>query len=181
MIQRKDLQVVGFVNKPHGISGEMSVSFEPDAPAPTVGTCLIVEMEGLLTPFFVDGVRPRGNADTWLIRLDGIDEDSKAKPFNGKTVYMSRSDCAGADTAVDDDDDPQEGFYADDFIGYTATIDGEAVGTVTAIDDRTANYLFVITPAKGDDVLLIPVVDEFITDIDTNKRTIDFSVPEGLV
>lgn len=181
MIQRKDLQVAGFVNKPHGISGEMSVSFEPGAPTPVAGSCLIVEMEGLLTPFFVKAARPRGNADTWLIRLEGVDQDTKAKSFNGKTVYMRKADFAMADSEDDADDEAQEGFYADDFIGYTAKIDGKPAGTITAIDDRTANYLFIIAPDNGDDVLLIPVVDEFISDIDTRGRTIDFSLPEGLV
>lgn len=177
MILRKDLQVAGYVNKTHGISGEMSVSFEPFAPAPVEGTCLVVEMDGLLTPFFVAGVRPRGNADTWLIRLDGVVDDNAAKVFNGKTVYMRKADIV----QDGDDDDDEDGFYADDFVGFTAKIDGKPVGTITAIDDRTANYLFIITPADGGDTILVPVVDEFITDIDTEAHTVDFSLPEGLV
>lgn len=177
MILRKDLKVAGFINKPHGISGEMSVSFEPDAPTPVAGTCLVVEMDGLLTPFFVEGVRPRGHVDTWLIRLEGVKDDQSAKAFNGKTVYMRNTDFVTAEGEAIDED----GFYADDFVGLTAKIDGKPIGKITAIDDRTANYLFIITPTDGDKAILIPVVDEFITDIDNDAGTVDFSLPEGLV
>ncbi len=176
MINLLDLRNVGTVNKPHGIAGEMSVTFDPDMPEPSVGDCLVMEVEGLLTPFFIEHVRPRGNADTWLIQLEGVMDDASAKIFNGKAVYMRKSDLPADEIAGDDD-----GFFAEDLIGFSAEIDGEVIGKITAVDDRTSNYLFVVQREADKREILIPVADEFITNIDAQARIIDFSLPEGLI
>ena len=175
VILLRDLLAVGHVNKPHGISGELSITFDADI-IPEVGTCLIVPVNGLLTPFFVESVRPRGNADTWLIRIDGIDSDSEAKTFTGKEVYMRKADIPTTDYDTDD-----EGFYAEDLIGYTAKADSASIGIITDIDDRTSNWLFIVSPSGGGDDLLIPVTDDFIADINTDTQTITFNLPHGLI
>ena len=53
---------------------------------------------------------------------------------------------------------------------------GFPVGTIAAIDDQTANILFEL-----EDGTLIPANDDLIIDIDTTKRQITMSLPEGLL
>ena len=64
------------------------------------------------------------------------------------------------------------------FIGFEVidAIDG-FLGKITNVNDDTANILFEL--AEKD--LLIPVSDEYITDIDHQKRIIYMNLPEGLL
>ena len=54
--------------------------------------------------------------------------------------------------------------------------DGKEIGTIAAIDDSTANVLFELEDGK-----LIPVAEEFIKTIDSDKREIRVTLPEGLL
>lgn len=54
------------------------------------------------------------------------------------------------------------------------------LGKISGIEDSTANYLFIIETTDGRN-LLIPVADEFVTGIDTDSRSIEMDLPEGLI
>ena len=105
MLTSSQLTLAGKVNKTHGIGGEMSMSFftddildavEPDA-------CLIFDIDGIFTPFFVSAVRPR-SSEALLVKLDGIDSQEGAAPYVGKDIYMLSSQIAAGDE-VDEEDE----------------------------------------------------------------------------
>ena len=54
-----------------------------------------------------------------------------------------------------------------------------SIGRITAVDDSTANALFVVETESGE--VLIPIADEFITEIDHDRKTISMKLPEGLL
>ena len=166
----------GHFNKPHGIKGEISATLTIDGIDLADVEALFVEMDGITVPFFIDGLRPR-SADTWLLKIDGIDTEEKARGFAGKTFSLLPGDVPDAD-AFDPDAD---GFYASDLIGFAMT-DSEAgdLGTVEDVNDTTANVLFVVRRPDGQE-LLVPVADEFIDSIDPDSRIIYTTLPESLV
>ena len=88
MIDSASLALVGKVNKTHGVKGELSISFSVDDPSELFadGGCLIMDIDGLLTPFFVASSRPRGS-ESLLVRFDGVDSQEEAAQFVGKDVY----------------------------------------------------------------------------------------------
>ena len=53
---------------------------------------------------------------------------------------------------------------------------GAVVGSIADIDDSTANILFELSDGR-----LIPAADEFISQIDKDKRQISMRLPEGLL
>ena len=57
--------------------------------------------------------------------------------------------------------------------------DGKRIGTVTDVDDSTANVLFVVDGNNGE--LYIPVVDDFILEINEQDRFIIVDLPEGMI
>ena len=77
-------------------------------------------------------------------------------------------------------DDPDAELTAD-FVGFRIVDSslGE-IGTVTDIDDTTANVLFVVGTDAGDTVY-IPVAEEFIDAIDDDRQVIETTLPDGLV
>ena len=177
MISRDEIAEAGKFNKPHGIKGEISVAVDdPEIDLEEV-KCLIVEMDGIYVPFFINTVRPK-SAETWLVTIDGVESEEAVRQFVNRPFFLLKSDLPEGSAA---DGDEADGFYAEDLIGYT--VDDENLGhlgEITDVNDTTDNVLFVITAADGAEILL-PVADEFILDIDTENKILTTDVPEGIV
>lgn len=179
MILTLDLQPIGTLVKTHGTAGELVAVFDAE-PIDTVLNalrCVFVEIEGLPVPFFIASVRSRG-ASSRLLRLDGIGTQEQAAELASKTIYAEARQLPQDDDADHDAD----GFYAEDLVGFTATDAalGTPLGTIQDIDLSTANALFIIAAPDGRQ-LLVPIADEFITDIDAESRSIALSLPQGLL
>lgn len=173
MIELSDIRPVGKFLKPHGINGEIAILRDFDELDFNDHSCVIVDVDGIFVPFFLTAVRPKG-AETDLVTIDGITNEHLASRLTNKTVYILNSE-------IKDDDNEEEGFYADDFIGYKVlSEDGSLLGEITGVDDSTANYLFVVETSGGEN-LLIPVADEFILGINPELGEITMSLPEGLL
>lgn len=179
MIREDQLTPIGRVLKPHGISGEMSVLFTVEEPIAVVGSirCMLFDIDGIFVPFFAETVRPRGS-ESLLIKFDGIDSETIASGFTGKTVFALSDELSEYDE--EDEIDP-DNLYAGQLAGFAAlTYDGTPIGTISDIDEQTENVLFVVERPDAEPVF-IPVVDEFIAEIDIEARKIYFSLPEGIL
>lgn len=167
------LTPAGEFNKPHGIKGEISASFDPRVDVGAL-KCVVAEVNGLFVPFFIDAIRLRG-ADAVLLTIDGITDENEAKLLSRKPLYLLNGDAA---LAADDEDD---GFYAEDLVGFSALDeDGAVIGKIAGVDSTTANVLFVIDRPDGSEAL-VPVADEFIDGIDPESATITLRLPDGLL
>lgn len=167
------LTPAGEFNKPHGIKGEISASFDPRVDVGAL-KCVVAEVNGLFVPFFIDAIRSRG-ADAVLLTIDGITDENEAKLLSRKPLYLLNGDAA---LAADDEDD---GFYAEDLVGFSALDeDGAVIGKIAGVDSTTANVLFVIDRPDGCEAL-VPVADEFIDGIDPESATITLRLPDGLL
>ncbi len=174
MISITDLKPVGKFLKPHGINGEISILRDDDLVDFSDCSCVVVDMDGIFVPFFLNSLRPKG-AETDLVTIDGITDDRHVAALTNKTVYILRSE------AADEEEDSEDGFYAEDFVGYDVIIKGtRTAGKITGIEDSTANFLFIVETPEGK-ILLIPVADEFVTGIDPDRKSIEMDLPEGLV
>lgn len=176
MIHLADIRPVGKFLKPHGVNGEISILRNADNLDLDDYSCVIVDVEGIFVPFFLCSVRPKG-PETDLVKIEGISDERQAAMLTNKTAYV-----LAAEIPCDEDGEVgDDGFYADDFIGYKVNLDqGGVLGEITRVDDSTANYLFVIETSSGEN-LLIPVADEFITGIDPDLKELTMSLPEGLL
>lgn len=167
------LTPAGEFNKSHGIKGEISASFDPRVDVGAL-KCVVAEVNGLFVPFFIDAIRSRG-ADAVLLTIDGITDENEAKLLSRKPLYLLNGDAA---LAADDEDD---GFYAEDLVGFSALDeDGAVIGKIAGVDSTTANVLFVIDLPDGSEAL-VPVADEFIDGIDPESATITLRLPDGLL
>lgn len=176
MITRADLDLIGKVNKTHGIDGELSISvFDPTlADAIDVDDCLLFDIDGIFVPFFIDGVRPRGN-ESLLVTFDGESSREEVSRFVGKDVFMRRDRVEELAGEASD-----EGMYAGSLIGFHAVLsDGSEIGSIEDIDDSSDNPLFIVGRGEGAKPVLIPIVDDFIVEISGDR--IVFDLPDGLL
>jgi 16S rRNA processing protein RimM len=128
---------------------------------------LVLDIDGILVPFFMEEYRFRSDS-VCLVKFCDVDTQQRASELTGCDVYFPR--------ALANDDD--ENLSLASLVGFTivSAPDGFPVGTIAAIDDQTSNILFEL-----EDGTLIPANDDLIIDIDTTKRQITMSLPEGLL
>lgn len=180
MIDPGTLVPAGTFGQPHGLNGELQASFSVEID-PDALDCLIVEIDGLPVPFFVNSVRPKGS-DTLLLTIDGIVTKERARALTGHQIMLHRDDPALTEYNDDSAKDDDNGFYIDDLIDYKA-IDrsGTYIGTITDYDDSTDNLLFIVSRPGHSTQSLIPAVPEFIIDINPDTRIITLELPDGLL
>lgn len=178
MINRSELSEVGTVNKPHGHAGEMSVSLACELDPADI-RFLMMDVDGIFVPFMVTSSRPRGS-EAWLITVEGIESDTEAAVYTGARLYALTDTLRRLTADSQDADGDEDGYVgADSLIGYSVEDDGRTLGVISDIDTSTLNALFVVTAPDGG-TLLVPVADEFITDIDDERRVLFMSLPAGL-
>lgn len=174
MIARSELCRIGVFLKTHGVKGELNAVVDvPDSVLESL-RCIFVEIEGLMVPFFIGTLRPRG-PHSELIGLDGVDSEPEAREFAGKEIYALANE-----VGTGDDDDDADGFYLSDLEGFTAVADGRQIGKVTDFDDSTANVLMYVEDLDGSRTA-IPVADEFFSNVDAENKIIYLTLPEGLL
>ena len=167
----KDVFRIGRIGKPHGVKGEMNFMFTDDVFDRTDSDYLIIEVDGLLVPFFIEEYRFRSD-ETALLKLCDIDTQEQARQFTNCEVFFERSK---ADTPAD------ELTWAQ-IVGFQIVDEnnGKVVGKIVAVDDSTENILFEIETTKGHQAL-IPAHDSLIRNIDSPSQTITMTIPDGLL
>ncbi|NDV67428.1 ribosome maturation factor RimM [Dysgonomonas sp. 25] len=171
MIRESEVFKIGKFTKPHGVKGEIAFSFENDVFDRVDCPYLVCQIDGIFVPFFIEEYRFKGK-ETALITFEDVDSEEKAQRFSGLDVYFPRSYVA------EEDIHPEDSWNY--FIGFTVVDKTKGqLGTITSVDTATINTLFVVE--GGDEEYLIPAVEEFITQMDSAKKILRVSLPEGLI
>lgn len=174
MIERSQIFPIGSVTKTHGIHGEIAMTLDQDVDLAEL-RCIVFDMDGIYVPFFVSAVRTRG-ASAVLVTLDCITDEVQAAEFTGKQLFALKED-----VDIDDNEIDPDNIYLEDLIGFKLIdTDGTEVGIISGYDDSTENTLFTVANTDGDDIL-IPAVDDLITDIDIEAKILTMNLPSGLI
>lgn len=171
MITSEEIIAIGKFNKPHGINGEISATINAPAVVLKCCSCIVCDIDGIFVPFFIKDVRNKSQ-ESFLISIDDVNNEQDAAMLVNKDIYVKRSEY---DESLEDEDQVPIDF----FIGFKAVIN-KLHGKIVDIDDTTANVLFVIETNDGKHIL-IPAVEEFITDFDSKNRIIKLEVPDLLL
>jgi 16S rRNA processing protein RimM len=167
MIRQEEVYKIGKLGKAHGVKGEISFLFDDDVFDRTDADYLVLDMDGILVPFFIEEYRFKTD-DNALMKFEGIDTQERARELTGCEVYFPRE--------MAEDDNEQLSWAA--IVGFEL-IDastGKSAGNIASVDDTTINILFELEDGK-----LIPASEDLITNIDTKKQQIFIHLPEGIL
>ncbi len=174
MIGCDKLTVLGNFAKPHGIKGEIAAALDEESSEALLSAGhLFVELDGLMVPFTIVGIRPKSR-ETVLLTLKGISDEKQAAALTGKDIFVE------TDLLPESFADEADGFYLDDLIGFSIIAEGNTIGTIEDYDDSTANVLFKVQKPDGREIL-IPADDNLIESVDPDNKTIEMLLPEGLL
>lgn len=167
MISVDSVYKIGQLGRTHALRGEIVFFCDDDIFDRCDADCLLLMLDGLLVPFFIEEYRFQRD-DRVLMKFDGIDTKEQATELVGADVYFPKDAAAKLD----------DGLSLSALTGYAIydTATGTATAPLRRIDTATDNPLFEL-----EDGTLIPVAEEWIEDIDHEKKTIRMTLPEGLL
>lgn len=171
MIKKEEVYKIGLFNKPHGIHGELQFTFTDDIFDRVDCDYLICLLDGIFVPFFIEEYRFRSDS-TALVKLEGIDTAERARMFTNVEVYFPVKHAEEAE-----DGELSWNF----FVGFRMEdVRHGELGEVVEVDTTTVNTLFVVEQEDGEE-LLIPAQEEFLVEINQEKKLITVELPEGLL
>ena len=167
MIRRDDVYKIGRLGKAHGIKGEITFPFEDDVFDRVDADYLVLDIDGILVPFFMEEYRFRSDS-VCLVKFCDVDTQQRASELTGCDVYFPRERT--------DEEDGDISWAS--LIGFNLmdVQTKKAVGKIASIDDSTINILFELEDGK-----LIPASEELINNIDTKKQQIEIKLPKGIL
>ena len=159
--------LIGKIVSAVGLKGEVKVYNYSDRPDIYEDTPSIY-VDDVLMP--VRSVRQQKNMI--VLGLEGIDDRNAAEAARGKLLYVTEDDLPEL---------PEGEYYVRDLIGMDAVLeDGARLGKVTDVIQNTAQDILEVETDGGKQVL-IPMVPEFVPDIDTDSRRITLHLIEGML
>lgn len=170
-IPKNNCTKVGYVQKPHGINGELVIRFQEEyyetiEEAPTI----FLEIDGLLVPYFIaeEGLRFK-SSESVIAHLEWVDTDAKAKALCGLQVFVSQDNVIHAD----DEMSPSA------LVGYLLFgQDQGLIGEIREVLDYAGNMLLSVD-YQGKETL-VPLNEDLIVSIDEDRRELELRIPEGL-
>ena len=170
-MKKEDCFYVGTIVGKYSFKGELLI--KPDGDNPESYTNLesiFVELNTGLVPFFIEKCQLHKSA-LLRIKFDQITTEQEANALLKKDVFLPLSLLP-----------PLTGkkFYHHEVMGFSVFLHKLMIGTIIHIQDQGLQALFEIEK-QDQSVALIPIHDDFIVEIDRNKKAIHLDFPEGLL
>lgn len=170
MIALDEAYKIGQLGKPHGFKGEVSFSFSSDVWDRVDADYLLLLLDGILVPFFLEEYRFRGEHSA-LLKFVDLDTADDVGEYCGVEVYFPYS------LTPEDEEEDYTWAY---FVGFTVEDEKAGIlGKIAHVNEDTQNVLFEVASPQG--TLLIPAVEAFIKDIDHTAHIVHMQLPEGLI
>jgi len=164
--------VVARIGRAHGIKGEVTVEVRTDEP------------ELRLAPGAVLGTDPAGvgpltietgrvHSGRLLLRFEGVRDRNAAEALRN-TLLIAEVD------PTELPEDPDE-FYDHQLIDLDVVLaDGTEIGRITEVTHLPSQDLFIVERPDGREVM-IPFVEEIVTEIDLDEQRAVIAPPPGLI
>lgn len=160
-----NLANIGYISKTHGLKGHCILRIKDNFFIDESRTkAIFININGSSAPYFIEELT--WNNSAYILKLETVDSVEAAKKLVGKSCSV--------DEALIEADESNE------LVGYMV-IDhtyGE-LGPVEEVIDNKNSVLLRVT-YKHKEVLL-PYVDELVSNIDDKAKTISYLSPEGLI
>jgi 16S rRNA processing protein RimM len=175
-----DLVLVGTIERPHGLRGEVVVKPLTDfgderfVPGATLTTARPGQAPDRSTSLRIEDVR--WLKDRPLVLFEGVETVEAAETLRGQGLWIAASARPALEPGV---------FYETDLVGCRVdTVDrpdapGATVGTVQRVDGTPGASVLVVGTPQGE--VLVPLADEICRVIDPGARRIVIDPPAGLL
>lgn len=160
------LIVIGRLQKPFGIRGEIRVQAYTETFEAFEKSEWLQVKEKRMTIKQI-----RVHKGSVLVLFDGINTPEQASEFSGQLIQTSERNLPAKD---------EDEYYYFELIGLDVfTKSGRHLGKITEIMATGANDVFVVNGDCGE--VLIPFIDDVVTEIDLATKKVQVDPMEGLI
>ena len=170
-MRKEDCFYLGKIVRKHSFKGEVVIKLDTDEPELYRNMeSVFVEHGKDLIPFFIEErLLQKGNQ--LRVRFETVDSEQDADAIMNSGIYLPLSFLPKLTGSK---------FYYHEIMEFTAVdVEYGEFGVIKGINDSTAQPLFEI---MNDGVeILIPMIDEFIKEIDRKGKRVVLQTPPGLI
>jgi 16S rRNA processing protein RimM len=165
-----DCYKVGFIMRPHGLKGEVTISIDLDAPADWENLeTIFIEKKSQLVPYFIEAISLRN--DKAFVKFEDVNTPEHAALLKGGSLYLEKKHRPKLARGE---------FYSEEVIGFEVFDDTHGpLGFVEDVEQAGPNRFLVLSYIQKE--IMIPVNGPFITSINKSKKKISVNLPEGFL
>ena len=161
---------VGTVVSKHGYKGDIKINISsfnlntfPDL------SHLFIELDGNFIPFSINEIRSFSK-NVLIVKLKEINSEKEVDEIIHKNIYVDSTKIESKKDSV---------FFYDDLINFNVFKDSQKIGTVESINTDLPQPVFEV---KYDSrLVLIPIHQDLIKEIDKENNIIHLDIPDGLL
>ena len=161
---------VGTVVSKHGYKGDIKINISsfnlntfPDL------ANLFIELDGSFIPFSINEVRSFSK-NILIVKLKEVNSEKEVDEIIHKNIYVDS-------TKIESKKD--SGFFYDDLINFNVFQDSQKIGTIENINTDLPQPVFEIK--YNSRLVLIPIHEDLIKEIDKENNIIYLDIPHGLL
>ncbi|WP_251095121.1 ribosome maturation factor RimM [Streptomyces sp. Caat 7-52] len=164
--------VVARIGRAHGIKGEVTVEVRTDEPERRLAPGAVLATDPASTgPLTIE--TGRVHSGRLLLRFAGVADRNAAEALRNTLLI--------ADVDPEELPEDEDEYYDHQLIDLdVVTEDGTEVGRITEISHLPSQDLFIVERPDGSEVL-IPFVEEIVTEIDLEEQKAVIAPPPGLI
>ncbi len=172
MLQKKDCFYLGKIVKKHSFKGEVVIKLDTDEPDLYRNLeSVFVDLGNNLVPFFIEK-SSLSKSTMFRVKFEDVDSEQDADAIMRSDIYLPLDLLPKLSGNK---------FYYHEVIGFKVIdVSHGEVGSIVSINDSSAQPLFEIEGANGDEIF-IPMIDEFIKKVDKENKIVEVATPEGLI
>lgn len=161
----QNLVKVGYIIKPYGIDGTVIIRITDDTAEELYeGDFLFIGFDGTKIPFFIESIHWAG--DNLRVKFADADSEKEADQLRGREIFAS----SGKKSNEINPELLHDFTFTDKTSGFC--------GRVEAYHDNATNPLLTVSTKEGE--FLLPFHEDFILNVDLNKRELEMQWPVGI-
>jgi 16S rRNA processing protein RimM len=168
-MNKQDCFYLGKIVSKFSFKGEVLLKLDSDEIDFKKLKTIFLEIDGAIVPYSIDNIKLH-KSSLLRIRFENIDNEEKANKIIKIKTYLPIKDLPKLNGNK---------FYYHEITNFMAldlTL-GE-IGKVLKVNDQTSQPIIVVINNNSE--IMIPLVDDFLIDINRDKKTLTFNLPEGL-
>lgn len=165
----QDCFYLGEIVSKFSFKGEVLLKLDSDEIDLKKINTIFLSIDGSIVPYSVDNIKLH-KSSLLRIKLETIDSEEKANKILKIKTYLPIKDLPKLNGNK---------FYYHEIINFTVLdLNLGKIGKVKEVNGQTLQPIIVADNGKRK--IMIPLVDDFLIDLDRNKKTLTFDLPEGL-
>lgn len=166
----QELVNIAKISGTHHLQGALKAASVLEDTKVLNGAKVIVENSIGTQKIFTVSRAERINEKMLIIEFEEITSVNEAKKLLESKIYVRREQLGN----ISEDE-----FYLVDLIDMNVvTVEGENIGKITDVFSTSAHDIYVVN--EGENEIMIPAVDEFVQEVNFEKRVVTVKLIEGM-